>query len=379
MLAVQIHGIRDVRLDPSYPRPEAAPGEVLLRIRAVGVCGSDLHYYLEGGIGPARINSPLVPGHEFAAEVVGGTGEPHGLPDGTLVAVDPARPCGHCEQCFAGYPNLCPYVRFLGSPGVDGGLCEYLTAPAHTLFPVPAGFDPDLAALLEPLGVAIHALDITRIKPMSGVTVLGGGPIGLLCAQVARVCGASHIRLVEPHPWRREAALGLGADSVYSHYSEVLDATHGRGDDYVIEATNSADGPEHAAQVARIGGRVTLVGIPDAEDFTLNAANARRKGLIIKFSRRMGHVYPRAIELVAQGRVNIAPLASHHYPLDRAADAFRDASEAPPGFLKAIIIPRDTATGRGTALESAGFAPLPSRGVVVTNELIDRLREDDAY
>ena len=339
MRSVKIHGARDVRLHDALPEPMPGQGEVLLRVRAVGVCGSDLHYYLEGGIGPAKIREPLTPGHEFAAEVVGGTGEPHGLPDGTLVAVDPAQNCGRCEQCRAGYPNLCPDVRFLGSPGVDGGLCELISAPAHTLFPVPEGFDPALAALLEPLGVAIHALDITRLKPMSGVAVLGGGPIGLMIAQVARVVGAAHVRLIEPSPSRREAALALGADTVHADYREVLDATHGRGEDVVIEATNSTDGPEHAAQVARIGGRVTLVGIPNGDEFTMNAANARRKGLILKFSRRMGHVYPRAMQLVAQGRVNIAPIASHAYPLERSDEAFELASQAPPGFLKAMIYP----------------------------------------
>src|SRR4051812_36461418 len=106
MRAVKIHGAGDVRLHAEVPEPVPADGEVLLRVRAVGICGSDLHYYREGGIGDARIRTPLVPGHEFAAEVIGGTGEPHGLADGTLVAVDPARPCGGCEPCREGYPNL---------------------------------------------------------------------------------------------------------------------------------------------------------------------------------------------------------------------------------------------------------------------------------
>src|SRR5687767_3962334 len=113
MRGVRIHGIRDVRLHEGLTEPAPADGEVLVRMRAVGVCGSDLHYYREGGIGPAAIGEPLVPGHELAGEVAGGTGEPYGLPDGTLVAVDPAQNCGHCEQCLAGYSNLCLHMRFL--------------------------------------------------------------------------------------------------------------------------------------------------------------------------------------------------------------------------------------------------------------------------
>jgi L-iditol 2-dehydrogenase len=341
MLGVKIHGAGDVRLHESLPDAVPGPGEVLLRVRAVGVCGSDLHYYREGGIGPARITEPLMPGHELSAEVVGGTGEAHGLADGTLVAVDPAQNCGRCEQCLSGSPNLCPGVRFLGSPGVDGGLCELIAAPVRTLVPVPAGFDPALAALLEPLGVAVHALDITRLKPMSGVAVLGAGPIGLMIAQAARAAGAARVRVVEPNTFRRQAALALGADSAHADCDEAIDATDGRGEDYVFEATDSAAGPEHAAQLARVGGQVTLVGIPDGDSFAMSAANARRKGLTVRFSRRMGHVYPRAIELVAQGRVNVAPIASHAYPLGRSGEAFRDAAAAGKDFLKAMIYPDD--------------------------------------
>ena len=338
MRRVRLHGPHDLRLHDER-RPEAVPGEVMLKVSAVSVCGSDMHYYHEGGIGPAVIKVPMTPGHEFAATVIGGTGESFGLPDGTLVAVDPAQNCGHCEQCLAGYPNLCPNVRFLGSPGVDGGLAEYISVPPHSLFAVPKDFTPALTALLEPLGVALHALDITKIKPMSGVTVLGAGPIGLMTMQVARICGAAHVRVVEPRAARRAQALAMGADSVHEHYSEILDVTAGRGEDYVLEATTSPDAPEQAAQVARIGGRVTLVGIPDGDRFEMSAANARRKALIIKMSRRMGHVYPRAIELVSQGRVDIAGIATHHYDMDDAVQAFKDADDAPDGFLKAVIYP----------------------------------------
>ncbi|UQN08885.1 zinc-binding dehydrogenase [Deinococcus sp. QL22] len=344
MRTARLHAAHDLRLHDET-RPLARPGEVLLKVEAVSVCGSDMHYYTEGGIGPAVIRTPMTPGHEFAATVIGGTGEPYGLSDGTLVAVDPAQHCGHCEQCLAGYPNLCPNVRFLGSPGVDGGLAEYISVPPHSLFAVPDTFSPALTALLEPLGVALHALDITRIKPMSGVTVLGAGPIGLMLLQVARICGAAHVRMVEPKAARREAARAMGADSVHEHHSEILELTGGRGEDYVLEATTSPDAPEQAAQIARIGGRITLVGIPDGDTFQMTAANARRKALIIKMSRRMGNVYPRAIELVRSGRVDIAGIATHHYPMEDAARAFSDAHDAKDGFLKAVIYPGGAVPG----------------------------------
>ncbi|WP_293910401.1 alcohol dehydrogenase catalytic domain-containing protein [Deinococcus sp.] len=275
-----LHGPHDLRLRDER-RPEALPGEVMLRHSAVSVCGSDMHDHHEGGTGPAAIKAPTTPGHEFAATVIGGSGERFGLPDGSLVAADPAQNCGHCEQCLAGYPNLCPNVRFLGSPGVNGGLAEYVPVPPHSLFAVPEDSAPALTALPEPLGAALHALDITNIRPMSGVTVLGAGPIGRMIAQVARVCGAAHVR----------------------------------GEADVLEATICPDAPDQAAQVARIGGRVTLVGIPDGDRFEMNAANARRKAPIIKMSRRMGQIYPRATELVSRGRLDIASISTHHYDL----------------------------------------------------------------
>ncbi|HWG85791.1 MAG TPA: zinc-binding dehydrogenase, partial [Deinococcales bacterium] len=286
-----------------------------------------------------RIEQPLTPGHELAGVVTGGSGEAYGLPDGTPVAIDPAQPCGQCEHCRRGYENLCPQVRFLGSPGVDGGLTQMLAVPAASLIPVPDGFTPATIALLEPLGVALHALDVTRLKPLESVTVLGAGPIGLLLAQVARVSGAGEVRVVEPVPHRRRLALRLGADSVHAHYGEVLDLTGGRGSDTVLEATNSPDGPEHACQVARIGGKVTLVGIPEGDTFTLNAGNARRKGLTIRMSRRMGRVWERAISLARDGRVDLEPIASHHEPLERAAEALETAARVPDGFVKAVIYP----------------------------------------
>jgi L-iditol 2-dehydrogenase len=336
-----------VRFDDDLPEPEHRDGEVLLRVRAVGICGSDLHYYREGGIGPAKIEAPFIPGHEFAGEVIGGTGEPHGLPDGTLVAVDPAQNCGECGHCRAGHPNLCPRVRFLGSPGspagVDGGLCERISVPARTVFPLPFGFDPVAGALLEPLGVALHALDITRCPPLSGVAIVGGGPIGLLIAQAARAAGALRVRVVEPLAWRRAVALALGADTVHADYREVLTATAdgelGPGEDCVFEATNSAEGPEHAARIARIGGRVTLVGIPEDDRFMLTASNARRKGLTVRFSRRMGHIYPRALELVRQQRVRLDPLVTHLGVLAEVPALFSMADRMPEGFVKLVILP----------------------------------------
>lgn len=338
MRAAMLHGVRDMRLG-ERPDPSPKDDELLLRVQAVSVCGSDLHYYLEGGIGSARIDEPLVLGHEFAAEVVDERASHFGFEPGALVAVDPARPCRHCEWCEAGHPNLCPDVRFTGSPPFDGALSEYLTAPPDLLVAVPRGFDAETAALLEPLGIAIHALDLAGLKPMETVAVLGAGPIGLLLMQVAKHAGAGEVFAIDPLDYRTQAAATLGADRVAASHDAVAAWTGGRGVDVVLEATNSPLGPQHAAEAVRIGGRIVLVGIPEDDSFSFNASLVRRKGLTIKLSRRMGNVYARAIRMVEKGRVQLKPLVTHRFGLDEAPEAFALQAAYGEGVLKTVIFP----------------------------------------
>lgn len=334
MKAALLHGVRDLRID-DIPVPERAPDEVLLKVRAVGVCGSDLHHYVEGAIGSTRASQPFVLGHEFAAEVVeGGT-----LPPGTLVAVDPNQACGACEWCVAGHHNLCPNVQFAGVPPRQGALAEFVTAKPEALVTLPDGFDAAAAAGLEPLGVAIHALDLARLKPMDSVAVLGAGPIGLLLLQVARLCGAGQLISVDPLEYRREVAAKLGADATAPFWEGVKEATQGRGVDVVLEATDSPDGPQHAAEAVRIGGKLVLVGIPEGDAFTLNASLVRRKGLTIKLSRRMGNVYPRAVQMVQRGRVDLQPLMTHRFGLEEVSRAFDLQAAHQDGVIKSVILP----------------------------------------
>lgn len=338
MTAARIHGAGDVRVE-TVPCPSAGPDELLLAVAAVGLCGSDHHYYRGGGIGTARITTPLILGHEIAARIV--DGHPGlGLSPGTLVAVDPARSCGCCEWCRRGHPNLCPGVRFAGSPpDVQGALAEYLVASRAALYPVPPSLSAAAAGLLEPLGVAIHALDLARLRPLDTVAVLGAGPIGLLLLQVARLAGAGAVYVVDPIPRRAELARVLGADETGSSWEAVLEWTEGRGVDTVIEATDSAAAPDQATRVVRIGGQVVLVGIPEQEEFSLSASVVRRKGLTIRMVRRMGEVYPWAIRLAASGRVLLEPLISHRYALAQAPDAFALQADHRDEVVKVVVEP----------------------------------------
>ncbi|HVF65624.1 MAG TPA: alcohol dehydrogenase catalytic domain-containing protein, partial [Casimicrobiaceae bacterium] len=305
----------------------------------VGVCGSDVHSYLEGGTtGRTNVNQ-LVLGHEVAGVITAESAEQAALPVGTLVAVDPAKPCGMCEWCERGHTNLCPTVRFLGYGSQNGGMAEYVVVPSSALHAVPEGFDAATTVMLEPLGVAIHALDLARLRLMETVAVLGCGPIGLLLVQLARLSGAQSVYAVDPVGYRAKLAATLGADRHFASFGEIADATDGRGVDVVLEATDSEHGLEHAARCARIGGRVVIVGIPHGNRYALPAADARRRGLSVKFSRRMPEIYPRAIALAASGRITLAPLASHSFGLEDVDKAFELHVARNDGVIKAILYP----------------------------------------
>jgi L-iditol 2-dehydrogenase len=338
--ALYLHGRHDARVAPFNPR-ERRPDEVLLDIAAVGLCGSDLHYYKDGGIGSALINSPFVPGHEFAGYLCEDL-EPLGLTRGSLVSVDPNRACGHCAWCAEGHPNLCPNVEFIGAPPFDGAMTQRMWVPASQIVPVPTSFDSLKAVMLEPLGVAIHAVDLAKPRLLERVALLGAGAIGLLVLQVLHAAGAGDILVVEPLEHRRRLATQLGAARVASSFDELIDSTDGEGCSLVVEATNAPNGFRDAVRAARIGGRIVLVGIPDGDTYTLPAAEARRRGLKIKFARRMGEVYPRAINLIETGKVDVVSMVSHRVGLDETPSAFKALAENAPGYIKVLIYPNES-------------------------------------
>ena len=307
------------------PSPSPAPGETLVRITAVGVCGSDLHWFEESGIGDARLESPLVLGHEFAGIIEDGPRA------GRLVAVDPAVVCGHCEYCRGGNPNFCENGRFAGHGVHDGALQELLAWPDECLFEVPDGFTAADAAMLEPLGVGIHAVDLARMRAGASVGVFGCGPIGLLILAVARASGAGLIVATDKLPHRLEAARRYGAHVTIradegAVAEAVLEATGGRGLDVAFEAAGANEAVTDAIDSVRSGARVILAGIPSDDQTHFRASTARRKGLTLKLVRRMKHVYPRAIALVSQGLVDVRGIVTHTFPLERTAEAFSVAA-----------------------------------------------------
>ena len=331
MLAARLHGPRDLRVD-EVPRPgPPGRGEVLLRISAVGICGSDLHTYKDARIGDTALAAPLTLGHEFAGvveavgpEAASGLFEP--LAPGMRVAVDPAQPCGRCELCVKGHPNLCRRLHFCGLYPDDGALSGWLRVPAETCFPLPDVIDDAGGALLEPLGVAIHATDLARIRVGDSAALLGAGPIGLGLLQTLRLAGADPVFVSDRYPWRLQLAERLGGVPIDLRAGDpvaaVLAASGGRGVDAAVEAAWADDSVQQAADMARPGGRLVLVGIPEDDRLQLRHSGARRKGLTILMARRMKHSYPRAIRLLASGKVDVEVMISHRFPLERAPEAF---------------------------------------------------------
>ena len=323
MIAARLHAVGDLRVADEPPPGDPPAGWSLLAVTSVGICGSDLHWFTDGGIGENRIEHPVVPGHEFAAVAVTG---PHA---GRRVAVDPAIPCRSCELCRMGYENLCPTVQFAGHGTLDGAMQEQLLWPDHLLHPLPDDVSDDAGALLEPLGVAIHAIGLSHVRPGADVLVVGAGPIGALAIQVARRQGAARVFVVEPHEHRRATALRSGADAAFSDErgaEEVLDATAGRGVDVVLEIAGTDAAIAIAVEASRPGARIALAGIPSGDDSSFPAAPARRKGLTFAMVRRMNDTYPRAIALAGDG-VDLDLLVTERHPLTEAAKAFRSASE----------------------------------------------------
>jgi L-iditol 2-dehydrogenase len=337
-----LHGIRDIRIEQSKDA-EPGPGEVLLDVTAVGVCGSDLHTYLFGNVGGVAAEGPLTLGHE-AAGIVVAAGPESGLAPGQRVAIDPATPCGRCERCEAGEPHLCLQLEFLGLWPYHGALRERMLHPARCCVPMPDGISDVSAALLEPLGVALHASRLADIQIGEDVLVTGCGAIGLLLIRLARLAGARRIFASDRHPWRRALAAAFGADEIFDPdaqevAAEVLRMTNKRGVDVALEAAWVETTINPCIEAARYGGRVIIVGIPAEDEIKLRTSLARRKELKLQPSRRMKHTYPAAIALAASGQVDLERLATHRFSLDQTKDAFETAALYQDGVVRAMVLP----------------------------------------
>jgi len=331
MTTAVLYAPRDLRIE-QRPVPTPSEGEVLVRILSVGVCGSDVHYYEHGRIGDFVVRSPLVLGHESSGQIVevGDGVSPARV--GERVAIEPGAPCGRCDQCRAGRYNLCPNIRFHGTPPIDGTLSEFVAVKSELAFKVPDEISDNAAALLEPLSVGIWANRKAGTQTGTSLLIAGAGPIGLVTTQVARAIGAARIVVSDINRNRLSTARASGATEIAVPGSDEVDGEF----DAFIDCSGNAAAIDAGIRLVRPGGSVVLVGM-GADELRLPLALVQRRELLITGTFRYANTWPTAIDLAASGRVSLDALVTGEYGLadvEKALNAGRD-----PHSIKAIVRP----------------------------------------
>jgi L-iditol 2-dehydrogenase len=324
-----LHQPRDLRTE-ERPTPVPRDDEVLVRVRSVGVCGSDVHYFEHGRIGDFVVRQPLILGHEAAGDIVAvGSAVPADR-IGERVAIEPGAPCRRCEQCKLGRYNLCPDISFFATPPVDGALCEYVRIPADFAYPVPDHLSYDAAGLLEPLSVGIWANRKAGTTAGSSLLIAGAGPIGLVVAQVARVLGAAEVVVSDISEVRLAAAAQLGATgTVHAGSGEALS-----GFDAFVDCSGAAAAITSGVRAVNPAGRVVLVGM-GADELTLPFGVLQQRELTVTGTFRYAHTWPTAIDLAASGKVDLDRLVTGHYALEDTESALLAGRDAQ--HIKAVV------------------------------------------
>ncbi|WP_030796097.1 NAD(P)-dependent alcohol dehydrogenase [Streptomyces sp. NRRL S-337] len=335
MRAAVLHGPEKLKLE-ERPVPTPGPGEVLIRVEAVGTCGSDVHYYRHGRIGDFVVRAPLVLGHEAAGTVVAcGPGvDPRRT--GRRVAIEPGTPCGTCGECRAGRYNLCPGMRFLATPPVDGAFCAYLAVHQDFAHDVPDSLTIEDAALLEPLSVAVWACRKARVAPGDRVLITGAGPIGLIAARTARAFGAREVLVTDVVPHRLELARAASATALDVSRTPLPEA--GYTPTVLLECSGVPTVTGEAIRTVGRAGRVVLIGM-GGDEIPLPLSRVQNHELELTGTFRYAHTWPTAIALVASGAVRLDSLVSHRYGLAEAEHALTVATKDATA-VKAVIHPQ---------------------------------------
>lgn len=342
MKAMVLTGIRAMEMrevpDPKLERPD----DVLVKMKAVGVCGSDVHYYTTGRIGSQVVTFPFAVGHECAGEVVEtGPGVKH-LKPGDRVAIEPAMTCGKCDQCLAGRPNTCRHTRFLGCPGqAEGSLSEFIVMPEENCIPIRPETTMADGTISEPLAIGVYAL--RQSIPMKGarVGILGMGPIGWSVMLPAQHEGAAAIYVTDKVPERCDLARKGGATYVgnprVSNVVEEILSHEPLGLDVVFECCGMQDALDQAIEILKPGGKLMLIGIPEFDRISFVIDKMRRKEITLVNVRRQRFCVEPALELIETGKINVAQMITHRFPFERTKEAFDMLTRYEDGVLKAMI------------------------------------------
>ncbi|MFA5784276.1 MAG: alcohol dehydrogenase catalytic domain-containing protein [Phycisphaerae bacterium] len=342
MKAVQLTAIRRLEI-AELPKPQIEnDDDVLVRVKVVGVCGSDVHYYTQGRIGTNKVQFPYRIGHECSGIVEQIGNNVTRVKVGDEVTVNPAQNCGRCEQCKMGRENTCRNLKFLGTPGEGAGcLCEYIVMNERSLFNVSGKMNLEIAALCEPFTIGLYAVQQAGVKNGNTAAIFGAGPLGLSCMVAAKAAGAQRIYITEKIPARIKAAKEHGA--VWAGNPDEQDVIEGiskhepNGVDVALECAGQQSTIDQAVRVLRPGGILAIVGIPEFDKFSFTAETVRRKEITLLNIRRQNRCDEKAIKLITSGLAKIDFMLTHKFPLARTADAFELVEAYRDGVIKAVI------------------------------------------
>ncbi len=325
------------------PDPQlTGPHDVLVRMQAVGVCGSDIHYYLTGRIGSQVVRYPYTVGHEGAGEVVAVGEAVTRVRPGDRIAFDPAMPCGTCDQCRAGRPHTCRNLRFLGTPGqAEGCLSEYIVLPEGSCYPLREGSSYDRGAFSEPLSIGVYAVRMAGVVAGRKIAILGGGPIGMSVLLPAQAYGAAAAYVTDKIDERLALARRSGATWTGNPDREDIVAAileqEPLGVDLVFECCGQQEAVDQAIRLLKPGGTLLIIGIPEQDTWTFPVDDLRHKEITIRNVRRQNDCVQEALDLIETGRVKVDPLITHHYTFEQTPEAFELVAGYRDGVMKAMI------------------------------------------
>lgn len=340
MKAAVLHGAHDLRVE-TIPVPSIGPEDALVRIRACGICASDVHYYVHGRIGRYVVEEPMIVGHETAGEVVAVGARVTTLAVGRRVAVEPGVTCGRCWACKSGRYNLCPNVQFYATPPVQGAMSEYAVIRADFAHPMPNHVTYEQGALCEPIAVGLHCCNLTNVQKGDTVVILGAGPIGLASIVAARFAGAGKVIISDVFPRRLEAARRLGAIAVDVRTEDVaavvMAETNGEGAAECFDTSGVRSVIESTPKLMQMGGSIAIVGLPADDEVTYRLLPVAQKELSIHGVFRYCNTYPAAVALVSSGLFPVEEIVTDRIPLAEAAPAFERALNEKDRSIKIMI------------------------------------------
>lgn len=324
--------------------PECKDDEVLVRIKAIGICGSDVHYFLEGRIGDQIVPEKFIIGHEASGEVVATGKNVKSVKEGDRVVIEPGISCGKCGLCITGRPNLCPFVKFLGTPPVLGAFRQFIIMPEKNVVKIPQTLDFAEGTLAEPLAIALYGIHLSNFQIGDSIAILGAGPIGLSVLFCCKNSGAGTIFVTELIEERAKMAKSLGADYVFladkqNIENEIFSLTGEQGVDISYECAGTQETINQMINIATAGGKCVIFGIPAEDRISFDPHIVRRKQLPILTVRRSAFTTEKAISVMCKNKIRFNAIITHRFPLEKIQDALELVASKKDGVIKAIIEP----------------------------------------